>query len=61
MNSGLLDGLIVFEGIYERELLETLKINSIPSILVGENLMKEYDFVTYLQTITVEQIKPLNI
>ncbi|OAA21723.1 LacI family DNA-binding transcriptional regulator [Kosmotoga sp. DU53] len=46
MNSGLLDGLIVFEGIYERELLETLKINSIPSILVGENLMKEYDFVT---------------
>lgn len=46
INSGLLDGLIVFEGIYERELLETLKINSIPSVLVGENLMKEYDFAT---------------
>ena len=38
MNSGLIDGAVVFEGSYDEELLATFKNNNIPAVLVGEKI-----------------------
>ncbi|MCD6463579.1 MAG: LacI family DNA-binding transcriptional regulator [Thermotogae bacterium] len=37
-NSGLIDGLIVFEGTYDKDFLRILEENNIPVVLVGEDL-----------------------
>lgn len=44
INSGLIDGLILFEGTHEQSLLEALKSNNIPVVLVGEDPGEMYDF-----------------
>jgi len=44
VNSGLIDGLILFEGTHEKSLLKALKSNDIPVVLVGEDPEGTYDF-----------------
>ncbi|HHF08650.1 MAG: hypothetical protein DRP32_04735 [Thermotogae bacterium] len=44
VNSGLIDGLILFEGTHQESLLKALKDNDIPVVLVGEDPGEVYDF-----------------
>jgi len=48
-DSGLIDGLIVFEGTYEKEFLNILEVNNIPVVLVGEDISE-----TSLHTISCD-------
>ncbi|MEA1883717.1 MAG: LacI family DNA-binding transcriptional regulator [Thermotogota bacterium] len=46
VNSGLIDGAVVFEGSYDETLLRTLNNNQIPAVSVGEENVGEYDIPT---------------
>jgi len=46
VNSGLIDGAVVFEGSYDEALLKTLKNNQIPAVSVGEENVGVYDIPT---------------
>lgn len=46
VNSGLIDGAVVFEGSYDETLLRTLNTNKIPAVSVGEENVGEYDIPT---------------
>jgi len=43
-NSSLIDGLILFEGFIDDDLLQTLRTNNIPAILVGERAPENADY-----------------
>ncbi|MFO7881308.1 MAG: LacI family DNA-binding transcriptional regulator [Kosmotogaceae bacterium] len=44
VNSGLIDGLILFEGSHDKSLLKTFKDNEVPVVLVGEDIGDENEF-----------------
>ncbi|MFW6263680.1 MAG: LacI family DNA-binding transcriptional regulator, partial [Thermotogota bacterium] len=46
VNSGLIDGAVVFEGSYDETLLRTLNTNQIPAVSVGEENVGDYDIPT---------------
>lgn len=45
-NSGLLDGMIIFEGTFQEDITEVLRVNNIPFVYVGETFQENSDIVS---------------